>query len=415
MTTSAPSRRTTVAVIGAGHSGLAVSHRLSAEGIDHVVLERGQVAHSWHTQRWDSLRLLTPGWMNRLPGLGEPLLGPAHVDEFLTAAQVASLVTGYADVISAPVHEQVAVHRVSPATDGFLVETSAGPWTADHVVLATGSVRGVLPPLAADLPPGLPSVHAIDYRRPSQLPPGGVLVVGAAASGVQIAAELQASGRQVTLAVGEHVRVPRRYRGRDIFAWIEEVGILDERWDEIDDVTRARRLSSFQLVGGTADLDLNTLQEAGVRLVGKLAGTRDGSALFSGSLTNMASLADLKANRLLKSIDDAVGGTGERLEPTRVPDPLLSLSLTSGEIGSVVWATGIKPDHSFLDADVFDHKGAIRHDGGVTHLPGLYVTGLPVLRRRRSTYIDGAREDSADLVSHLTERLSTSTPARRTG
>ncbi|HEY9393937.1 MAG TPA: NAD(P)-binding domain-containing protein, partial [Nocardioides sp.] len=248
---SVPSRRTTVAVIGAGHSGLAVSHRLSAEGIDHVVLERGQVAHSWRTQRWDSLRLLTPGWMNRLPGLADPLLGPAEADEFLTAAQVASLVTGYADVIAAPVHENVEVHRVSPDRSGFRVETSAGPWSVEQVVLATGSVRGVVPTLAADLPPGLPSVHAIDYRRPSQLPPGGVLVVGAAASGVQIAAELQASGRQVTLAVGEHVRVPRRYRGRDIFAWIEEAGILDERWDELDDITRARRLSSFQLVGGT--------------------------------------------------------------------------------------------------------------------------------------------------------------------
>ena len=411
MTASVPSRRTTVAVIGAGHSGLAVSHRLSAEGIDHVVLERGQVAHSWRTQRWDSLRLLTPGWMNRLPGLADPLLGPAEADEFLTAAQVASLVTGYADVIAAPVHENVEVRRVSPDRSGFLVETSAGPWSVEQVVLATGSVRGVVPTLVADLPPGLPSAHAIDYRRPSQLPPGGVLVVGAAASGVQIAAELQASGRQVTLAVGEHVRVPRRYRGRDIFAWIEEAGILDERWDELDDITRARRLSSFQLVGGTTTLDLNTLQEAGVRVVGKLAALRDGEALFSGSLTNMAALADLKANRLLNGIDQAFGGSGERLEPTRVPEPVLSASLTSGEIGSVVWATGIKPDHGFLDADVFDRKGAIRHDGGVTDLPGLYVTGLPVLRRRRSTYIDGARDDSADLVAHLSQRLAD--PARR--
>ncbi|TQL69710.1 putative flavoprotein involved in K+ transport [Nocardioides albertanoniae] len=404
--------RTTVVVVGAGHSGLAVSQRLGAEGIDHVMLERGEVAHSWRTQRWDSLRLLTPGWMNRLPGLPEPVLGPADDDEFLTAAQVASLVTGYADTISAPVHENVGVERVSPTDDGYLVETSTGPWSAENVVLATGSVRGVTPALAADLPPGLPSVHAIDYRRPSQLPPGGVLVVGAAASGVQIAAELQASGRQVTLAVGEHVRAPRRYRGRDIFAWIDAAGVLDERWDEVEDVVRARRLSSFQLVGGTETLDLNTLQEAGVRVVGKLAGLREGTALFSGSLTNMAALADLKLNRLLNTIDETVGGTGERPEPTRVPAPVLSASLTSGEIRSVVWATGIKPDHSFLDADVFDHKGAIRHDGGVTGPAGLYVTGLPVLRRRRSTYIDGARADSADLVSHLTRRLAD--PTRRT-
>ncbi|UDY23656.1 NAD(P)-binding domain-containing protein [Nocardioides sp. Kera G14] len=402
MTAPTASRRTTTMVVGGGHSGLAVSHHLTAQGIDHVVLERGQVAHSWRTQRWDSLRLLTPNWMTRLPG--HAYVGPDR-DGFMTAAEVADFVCDYASVSGAPVQAETAVRRVAPVSGGFAVETSQGPWSARTVVLASGSVRGVVPAVADGLPEGVVSLHAVDYRNPSQLPEGGVLVVGAAASGVQIAAELQRSGRQVTLAVGEHVRAVRRYRDRDLFAWIDEIGLLDERWDEVDDVVRARRLPSFQLVGGSGDLDLNALQSLGVRLVGKLAGIRDGQALFSGSLANVASLADLKLNRLLTSIDVVAGGEGERLDPTRIPAPQLGLDLASGEIRTVLWATGIKPDHGFVDAPVFDAKGAIRHDGGVTDLPGLYVTGLPVLRRRRSTYIDGANADAEELTKHLAAAL----------
>ena len=220
-------------------------------------------------------------------------------------------------------------------------------------------------------------------------------------SGVQIAEELQLSGRQVTLATGEHVRLPRRYRDRDILWWMDAVGILDERYDELDDLVRARNLPSMQLVGGDRTLDLNVLQTTGVRLTGRLAAVRDGEALFSGSLANVCNLADLKLNRLLGTIDQHAGGTGERPEPTKVPDAPLGIDLRSGEIRSVLWATGIKPDHSWLDAPVFTPKGALRHDGGVTAVPGLYVTGLPVLRRRRSTFIDGAAADAADVTDHL--------------
>jgi putative flavoprotein involved in K+ transport len=232
-----------------------------------------------------------------------------------------------------------------------------------------------------------------------------VLVVGASASGVQIAEELQRSGRPVTLAVGEHVRVPRRYRGHDILWWMDAVGILDERWDEMDDLVRARNLPSLQLVGAARTLDLNALQASGVRLVGRFAGVRDGVAQFSGSLTNVCALADLKLGRLLDTIDARAGGRGERLEPTAVRRTPLGIDLRSGEIRSVVWATGVRPDFSWLDIPVFDHRGRLLHDGGVTCWPGLYVLGLPMLRRRRSTYIDGARADADDLAAHLLDHL----------
>jgi putative flavoprotein involved in K+ transport len=226
-------------------------------------------------------------------------------------------------------------------------------------------------------------------------------VVGASASGLQIAAELQASGRPVTLAVGEHVRVPRRYRGRDILAWLDGLGILDERWDEVDDLVRARNLPSLQLVGGARTLDLNALQASGVRLVGRLAGIRDGVAQFSGALPNVCELADLKLGRLLDRIDAHLGGRGERPEPTTVRRSTLAIDLRRGEIRSVLWATGLRPDFSWLDVPVLDHRGRLVHDGGVTRWPGLYVLGLPMLRRRRSSYIDGARTDADDLATHL--------------
>jgi putative flavoprotein involved in K+ transport len=399
--------RATALVVGAGHSGLAASRHLRARSIDHVVLERGAVAQSWRTQRWDSLRLLTPNWMTRLPG--ESYAGD-DPDGYSSAAEYASFVERYA--AGAPVLTNTAVTAVEATDGGFVVATTEGPWQARALVLAAGLTRAAPSPLRAALPDTVVSVDAIDYRRPEQLPEGGVLVIGASASGVQIAEELHRSGRPVTLAVGEHVRLPRRYRGRDILWWMDAAGVLDETAAEIDDIVRARHLPSMQLVGTPRTLDLNALQDLGVRLVGKLATVRDGTALFSGSLRNVLALADLKLNRLLATIDEFAGGSGERFEPTAVPAATLQLDLTSGEIRSVLWATGIKPDHSWLHLPVFDPRGRLRHDGGVVDWPGLYVTGLPVLRRRRSSFIDGADGDTAALTAHLAAHLSGDRPGR---
>jgi putative flavoprotein involved in K+ transport len=392
----------TAVVVGAGHCGLAMSRHLAARSIDHVVLERGEVANSWRTQRWDSLRLLTPNWMTRLPGRAYEGDDP---NGYLSAPQVAEFVAGYAAASAAPVVTRTTVTAVRPDAQGFAVETDQGRWHAHSIVLAAGTTHSVVPPVARRLPDGIVSVPALEYRNPDQLPNGGVLVVGASASGVQIAEELQRSGRPVTLAVGEHVRVPRQYRGHDILWWMDAVGILDERWDEMDDLVRARNLPSLQLVGAARTLDLNALQESGVRLVGRFAGVRDSVAQFSGSLTNVCALSDLKLGRLLDTIDARAGGRGERLEPTAVRRTPLGIDLRSGEVRSVVWATGVRPDFSWLDVPVFDRRGRLLHDGGVTRWPGLYVLGLPMLRRRRSTYIDGARADADHLTTHLIDHV----------
>ena len=412
--------RTTVVVIGAGHSGLAVSRFLSQRSIDHVVLERGEVAWSWRTQRWDSLRLLTPNWQSRLPGL---CYGGDDPDGYMTMPEVIEFISGYARLIDAPVltGAVVASVRRGPGGAGYVIDTERGRFECEAAVLATGGFgRPKVPDLGEPLPTGVAALSPFEYRSPEGLAPGGVLVVGASATGVQIADEVQRSGRPVTLAVGEHVRMPRLYRGRDVFWWMERSGLLDERYDEVDDIVRVRRTPSPQLAGTPerATLDLNALTDAGVRLAGRLGAVRGGKALLSGSLSNKCELADLKLNRLLDAFDEwaASAGTGngagdvgppERFEPTRTPpSPPLELDLTSGEIATVIWATGFVPDYSWLDIDVLDRRGRIRHDGGVViGSPGLYVIGLNFLRRRKSSFIHGAEDDAQDLVSHLAAHL----------
>jgi putative flavoprotein involved in K+ transport len=408
--------QTTAVVIGAGHAGLAMSRRLSERSIDHVVLERGQVANSWRTQRWPSLRLLTPNWQTRLPG--HPYVGD-DPDGFMPVAGVVATLADYARLISAPVRTATTVHAVRAAPHGFEIQANDDLIRAQAVVLATGACNlPLIPGIAGAMPPAVTTLSPLIYRNPGQLPHGGVLVVGASATGVQLAGEIHRSGRPVTLAAGEHVRLPRTYRGRDIFWWLQATGLLAERYDQIDDLTRARHLPSPQLTGTprAAITDLNMLAARGIRIVGRLGRVIDGVAQFSGALANMCALADLKMNRFLNRADQWATASGldddlpppHRFRPTHVdPRSPLELDLTRGEITTVLWATGFRPDHSWLDLPVHDRTGQIRHDGGVvTGAPGLYLLGLPVLRTRASTYIHGACTDSQALAGHLHSFLS---------
>jgi putative flavoprotein involved in K+ transport len=394
---------------------LATSRCLSERSIDHVVLERGDVANSWRRERWDSLRLLTPNWQARLPGHRYEGADP---DGFMTMAEVIEFISRYAVVAAAPVRTQTTVTSVRHTDGGYLVATNSGDLRCRCLVLASGACNlpNVLP-LQQAVPARLESLTPLNYRNPDQLPDGGVLIVGASATGVQLADEIRRSGRRVMISVGEHVRLPRMYRGRDILWWMHESGVWDQRYDQIDDLTRARRLPSPQLVGTPerTTLDLNALSAVGVEIVGRLATVRNDRALFSGGLRNQFALADLKMGRLLETFDewarkyqrDGDVRPPERFEPTRAPtSSRLELNLGSGEIRSIMWATGFRPDYRWLDVPVVDRKGHLRHDGGVVEAPGLYAIGLPVLRRRKSTFIHGAEDDARDLVDHLAGYLT---------
>jgi putative flavoprotein involved in K+ transport len=379
------------------------------------VLERGEVANSWRRERWDSFRLLTPSWLSRLPGLRYEGQDP---DGYMTMGEVTEFIERFAAQSGAPVRTGTNVTSVRRAEDGYRVLTNRGEIGCRAVVIASGAFnRPAVPPLREAVPASVVQVTPFDYRDPAGLPDGGVLVVGASATGVQLAAELRQSGRPVIVSVGEHTRLPRTYRGRDVLWWMDASGVWDQRLDEIEDLTRARRLPSPQLVGTPqrTTLDLNALTSMGVELVGRWAAVRDDRALFSGGLRNVFSLADLKLGRLLDTFDewaltsgrDGEFGPPERAAPTRVPPSArLQLDLGSGEIRSIVWATGFRPDYRWLDVPVIDAKGQLRHDGGVVDSPGLYALGLPVLRRRKSSFMCGIEDDARAVIDHLAGHLA---------
>jgi putative flavoprotein involved in K+ transport len=392
-----------------------MSQCLSEHSIDHVVLERGEVANSWKHERWDSLRLLTPNWQTQLPGYSYTGDDP---DGYMTMPETIGFIEQYAEAISAPVKQNTTVTSLTVDGGNYNVVTNQGNWECESVVVASGACNmASIPAVAEAVPASIATLTPMQYRNPEQLQAGGVLVVGASATGIQLADEIHRSGRPVTLALGEHVRLPRVYRGKDIQWWLDALGILDERYDEIDDIIRGRNIPSPQLVGSPerSTLDLNTLTAMGVRLRGKLAGINDGKAQFSGSLRNACALADLKMVRLLNTIDEWATENGldsrvdppRRYAPTEVEEsPPLMMDFVKAEIKTILWATGYHPDYSWLDIPVLDRKGKIRHDGGVVDSPGMYLMGMTLLRRRKSSFIHGAGDDARDLSSHLVSYLN---------
>jgi putative flavoprotein involved in K+ transport len=412
---------TDTVVIGAGHAGLAVSRLLTVAGREHVVLERGRVAERWRSERWDSLRLITPAWMTRLPGWN----ATGHPDAFVPALRLARDLEQYAESFAAPVHTGITVEALTSGPDGtYDLHTDRGTWRARSVVVATGP-HGTPHVPAAVTRVDLPVLTSNQYRNPEQLSAGGVLVVGASASGVQIADELARSGRDVVLAVGRHTRMPRRYRGMDIFWWLEATGRLARTIDEVRDAEAARHEPSMQLAGRAAGdiesgVDLAALQRRGVRLTGRLRGFERGVATFDHGLADLTHDADRLMHAVLDSIDryvERAGLTREVLAPVRPagvrPAAALSrLDLPAEGIGTVVLATGFRPDHSWIDLPVTAPDGSIRQRRGVTDAPGVYVVGQRFQHRRDSGFIAGAPHDAEHVVACLTSQRSADCPAR---
>jgi putative flavoprotein involved in K+ transport len=400
-------------VIGAGQAGLAVSHYLSARGRDHLLIDRGQVAERWKSERWDSLRLLTPNWMTRLPG---HTYRGADPDGFMTATQVAEFLDDYARSFAAPVVEHTVVRRLTQRFGRFAVDTDRGTFTANSVVVATGWCdQAAVPTPAAALSADLCHVVPSAYRRPADLPDGGVLVVGASATGVQLADELQQSGRAVTLAVGSHSRLPREYRGMDIFWWLDLIGAFDRTVDDcIEDIAAARREPSLQLAGrpDRSAVDLPSLHARGVRIVGRVIDADRHHVGLGRDLDVDVSMADGHMARMLARIDAAVerlGLTSEVLEPERpatlpaLPAPH-RIDLRAEQITSVVWATGYRRNYSWLDLPILDEDGEIRHRRGVTPMPGVYVLGQRFQHHRNSNFIDGVGRDAAYIADRICSR-----------
>ena len=401
---------TDTVVVGAGQAGLAVSWHLTGRGHDHVILERGRLGERWHSQRWDSLRLLTPNWMSGLPGW--PYRGP-DPDGFMTATDFAARLRCYARVSAAPVREHSAVRAVDAVDGAFVVSTDDERWTCRNVVIATGWCdHPALSGLATGLDQSIAQVASSGYRNPSLLSAGGVLVVGASATGVQLARELATAGRDVVLAVGSHTRIPRRYRGHDLYWWLAEVGSLDRTIDEVPEPVAARTEPSLQLIGDPAvgDLDLAVLAALGVQFAGRLVRLDGHRAEFADDLAGSVHAADARLRRVLSDLDvlaDRWGiGRSEPPAPIGGLVALRALDLRRRGIRTVLWATGYRRRYPWLHLGVLDRHGEIRQRRGVTPVPGLYVLGQRFQHFRSSNFIHGVGRDAAFVADHLLRRPS---------
>ncbi|HEX7709107.1 MAG TPA: NAD(P)/FAD-dependent oxidoreductase [Thermoanaerobaculia bacterium] len=395
-------------IIGGGQAGLAMSRCLSYRGIDHVVLERGQVAQRW-SERWNSLRLLSPNWMTRLPGWRYQ---GSKRDGFMTRDEVIRYLEAYARSFDAPVQEQTTVLQVDRWLETWRVVTDRETWLADNVVIATGHCQtSSIPRLASGLSSDVFQIGTGDYREPNQLPEGGVLVVGASASGVQLAAELRRTGRDVVLAVGRHTRLPRRYRGRDILYWLDRLGALERPLSDMPDAGSASREASLQLVGSDSgeNVDLATLRSEGIQLAGHLNGLDGSQAWFADDLHQRVAEADERLLGVLNRIDRHIAahsmesqvGRQEAVALTQPGEPPVQLDLREKGIRSVLWATGYKRDYSWLHAPVLDARGEIRQQRGETIAPGLFVLGLQFMIRRNSSFIDGVGRDAEEIAEAI--------------
>ena len=374
---------TSTVIIGAGQAGLALSRSLTLAGHDHVVLERGRLGERWRSERWPSMRLLTPNRLNGLPG-AEPLGSP---DESVDAAAYAAHLERYAVAKGAPVVEHAEVQHVARAGARFEVDSEAGRWIADSVVVATGHCDvGALPAVAVAAPGGVQQLHSSRYEGAATLAEGGVLVVGAGASGQQIALELREAGRDVVLASGRHARMPRRYRGRDAWSWLGELGRLGREGHELH------------------DLDLGVLHAAGVVVTGRLTGFSGTRASFDArALAEDMAAADAALARRLAAIDEHVtrgfagAATAVRPVPVTLPRGQEALDLRARGVRTIVWATGYRRSYPWLHVPVLEN-GEIVHRDGDTPVPGLHVLGM---RSQRSRLIGGVGADARLLAARL--------------
>jgi putative flavoprotein involved in K+ transport len=396
-----------VLVVGAGQAGIAMSEHLGLHGVPHLVVERDRIAEQWRSRRWDSLVANGPAWHDRFPGL-EFNVDP---DAFATKDQVADYFVAYAEKVDAPIRTGVEVTSVrkNHGRPGFRVETSDGVIEARHVVAATGAFqKPVIPPVIPESA-GIPQIHSSSYRNPQQLPEGAVLVVGAGSSGVQIADELQQSGRKVYLAVGPHDRPPRSYRGRDFCWWLGVLG----KWEASAPPRGAEHVTiAVSGAHGGHTVDFRALAASGITLLGMAGRYDDGVVAFAADLRTNIENGDANYLSMLDEADAYVIRNGLDLpeepqarilgpDPDCVSNPIRELDLAAAGITSVVWATGFAFDYGWLQVDAFDDSGKPKHQRGISSEPGVYFLGLPWQSRRGSSFIWGVWHDAKYLADQI--------------
>ena len=401
-----------VVVVGGGQAGLAVSWFLTRDGVDHVVLERATRAHTWADARWDSFCLVTPNWQCRLPGWHYS--GP-DPDGFMVRDEIVAWLDAWVQSFAPPLHEATAVESVRPVEHGtgFVVTTSRGVLHAGQVVVATGGYHDPrIPRVAERLPASVRQLHSSAYRNPAQLPDGPVLVVGTGQSGAQIAEDLHLAGREVHLAVGHAPRFARRYRGRDVIAWMEDTGHYDKPVTDKPVEERTQDRTNHYVTGrdGGRDIDLRLFATQGMRLHGRLLDIVDGEVRLADDLARNLDAADAVYNGINALIDEHIAGHGittaeppSRYLPVWHPATDAPSQIAAAELAGVVWATGFTRDHRWLHAPVFDGAGHPVHRRGLTPVPGVSFIGLPWQHTWGSGRFAGLERDAAHVAAHVTE------------
>lgn len=404
-----------VIIVGGGQAGLSASYYLQQQDIDHLVLEKHSLTHTWRNQRWDAFSLVTPNWQCALPGYTyTDGFNGSDPHGFMKKDEINEYLAGFVKSVNAPVREGVAVQRVVPrAIGGFEVHTSQGEFTADQVIVASGGYHTpIIPRLAERLPVGIHQIHSEQYRNPQALPAGNVLVVGSGQSGAQIAEDLHLAGRKVYLAVGDAPRCARFYRGKDVVDWLAEMGYYDIGVDTHPLREGVRDNTNHYVTGrdGGRDIDLRTFAREGMELFGRLDGLEGNRLQFSSNLGESLDSADAVYNRINASIDKYIeehsvdAPAGERYEPVWTPAQERSeLDLQEQGITSIIWCIGFTPDFTWVEAPVFNGRGHPGHQRGVTAQTGLYFLGLPWLYTWGSGRFSGVARDAQYLVEHIVD------------
>ena len=404
-----------VAVIGGGQAGLSMSYHLTSKEIDHVVLERNQIGHSWRQQRWDTFCLVTPNWQCNLPGF--PYAGP-EPHGFMKKDDIVAYLEAFAASFNPPVFEGVAVKQLRKLSDGlFEIQCTKGTFTANQVVVAVGGYhKPRIPRIAEKVPSHIQQIHSSEYRNPSQLPQGSILVIGSGQSGCQIAEDLHLAGRGVHLAVGSAPRVARRYRGRDVVDWLADMGHYDMPVELHPQKEAVRGKANHYVTGrdGGRDIDLRMRAKEGMQLHGRVADCVDGVMHFADDLVKNLDNADQSSENIKNMIDGFITKHGisapdeARYIPVWKPEGGNSrIDLISENISGIVWSVGFESSFDWIDLPIFNGKGYPNHYRGVSREPGVYFLGLPWLHTWGSGRFSGVARDSAFLLEQIEKQFQT--------
>ncbi|MBF8668235.1 MSMEG_0569 family flavin-dependent oxidoreductase [Pseudomonas putida] len=396
-------------IVGGGQAGLSASYYLQQQDIDHLVLEKHSLTHTWRTQRWDAFCLVTPNWQCTLPG--HPYAGD-DPHGFMKKDEIIAYLDAFIAKVNAPVREGVAVQRlVTRAEGGYLLDTSAGQFSADQVIVASGGYHTpIIPRLAERLPAHITQLHSEQYRSPQALPEGAVLVVGSGQSGAQIAEDLHLAGRQVFLAVGDAPRCARFHRGKDVVDWLAEMGYYDIGVDSHPLRKGVRDNTNHYVTGrdGGRDIDLRRFAQEGMQLFGRLEHLAGDQLQFADDLGASLDAADAVYNRINASIDKYIAEQGIDAPPAspytpvwHPEQPATTLDLGKAGITSIIWCIGFQPDFSWVDVPVFNGRSYPGHSRGVTRQPGLYFLGLPWLHTWGSGRFSGVARDAEHVAAQL--------------